>query len=88
MMFSNTAMTVEKLAKVMNRKNSVPHRRPPAMFVKTLGKVIKIKLGPASGEMPKEKQAGKMISPAQTATKVSSTQIRAASPGRVKRRSM
>ena len=42
----------------------------------------------ASGEMPKEKQAGKMISPAQTATKVSSTQIRAASPGRVKRRSM
>mgnify|MGYP006990180149 CR=1 FL=1 len=29
--FSKTAMTVEKLAKVMNRKNSVPHRRPPAM---------------------------------------------------------
>ncbi len=54
------------------------------MFVKTLGSVMKIKLGPASGEMPKEKQAGKMISPAQTATKVSSTQIRAASPGRGK----
>ena len=88
MRFSNTAMTVEKLAKVMNRKNSVPHSRPPAIFVKTLGSVMKIRLGPASGAMPKEKQAGKMISPAQTATKVSSTQMRAASPGRVKRRSI
>ena len=88
MIFSNTAMTVEKLANVMNRKNSAPHRRPPAMFVKTLGSVMKIKLGPASGEMPKEKHAGKMIRPAQTATMVSSTQMRAASPGRVKRRSM
>ena len=29
------------------------------MFVKTLGSVMKIKLGPASGEMPKEKQAGR-----------------------------
>ena len=52
MMFSNTATTVVKLANVMNRKNSVPHTRPPAMPVKTLGRVMKIRLGPASGETP------------------------------------
>jgi len=86
--FSNTAMTVEKLANVINRKNSVPQMRPPSMLINTLGSVIKMRLGPASGEMPKEKQAGKMISPAQMATKVSSTQMRTASPVRVKRRSM
>ena len=47
--FSNTAMTVEKLAKVINRKNNVPHRRPPAIFTKTFGNVTKISDGPASG---------------------------------------
>ena len=86
--FSNTAMTVEKLANVMNRKNSMPQMRPPIMLMNTLGSVMKIRLGPASGEMPNEKHAGKMMSPAQMATKVSSTQMRTASPVRVKRRSM
>ncbi len=38
---------------------------------KTLGNVIKIKLGPLSGLIPKEKHAGKIINPATTATNVS-----------------
>ena len=37
----------------------------------TLGRVIKIRLGPESGCMPTEKAAGKMINPASIATKVS-----------------
>ena len=31
-MFSNTAITVEKLAKVMKRKNRLPHRMPPSYY--------------------------------------------------------
>ena len=31
-MLSKTAITVVKLAKVIKRKNSAPHRRPPLMF--------------------------------------------------------
>ena len=50
--FSNTAMTVEKLAKVMNRKNSVPHSRPPFILTNTLGRVMKISDGPESGLTP------------------------------------
>ena len=50
--FSNTASTVEKLAKVINRKNSVPHRRPPSILTKTLGSVWKMREGPASGWTP------------------------------------
>ena len=50
--FSNTASTVEKLAKVMNRKNRVPHRRPPSILTKTLGSVWKMREGPASGWTP------------------------------------
>ena len=37
----------------------------------TLGSVIKIRLGPASGCMPTEKAAGKIMKPANTATNVS-----------------
>ena len=44
--------TVEKLAKVMNRKNRVPHRRPPSILTKTLGSVWKMREGPASGWTP------------------------------------
>ena len=40
--FSNTAMTVEKLAADMNKKNSIPHTRPPAMLANTFGRVMKI----------------------------------------------
>ena len=86
--FSNTAMTVEKLAKDMNRKNSEPHSRPPAMPVNTLGRVTKMRDGPASGVTPKEKQAGKMMRPLASATRVSSPQIRAASPARALSRLM
>ena len=82
-MFSNTASTVEKLAKIMNRKNSAPQKRPPAMLMKTGGRVWKIREGPLSGVTPKVKQAGKMMVPAISATKVSSAQMRTASPGRV-----
>ena len=45
-MFSNTASTVEKLAKIMNRKNSAPQTRPPAILTKTFGRVWKISDGP------------------------------------------
>ena len=74
-MFSNTAITVEKLAKVMKRKKRLPHRMPPFMFTKTLGKVIKIRLGPEFTSMPKQKQAGKIMIPDIIATKVSRKQI-------------
>ena len=40
--FSNTARTVDKLAKIMNRKNSAPQNRPPAIWLKMLGRVTKI----------------------------------------------
>ena len=82
MMFSNTARTVEKLAKTMNRKNRVPHRRPPAMLTKTLGRVSKMRDGPWLGSTLKEKQAGKMIMPDMRATKVSRAQMRTDSPVR------
>lgn len=74
-MFSNTAITVEKLAKVMKRKKRLPHKMPPFMFTKTLGKVIKIRLGPEFTSMPKQKQAGKIMIPDIIATKVSRKQI-------------
>ena len=45
-MFSNTASTVVKLAKVRNRKNRAPHSRPPVMLTNTRGRVIKIRDGP------------------------------------------
>ena len=81
-MFSNTASTVDKLAKIMNRKNSAPQKRPPAMLTNTFGSVWKINAGPLPVSMPKEKQAGKMMTPAIRATNVSSAQMCTASPGR------
>ena len=47
--FSNTAVTVEKLAKVMNRKNRSPHILPPVMLINTHGSVTKISDGPSAG---------------------------------------
>ncbi|CDB62494.1 unknown [Clostridium clostridioforme CAG:132] len=47
MMFWNTAMMVEKAAKDINRKNSVPQILPPAIWLNTLGRVMKIRDGPA-----------------------------------------
>ena len=44
---------------------------------------MKMREGPLSGSTPKEKQAGKMMSPAISATKVSREQMRTASLVRV-----
>ena len=52
MMFSKTASTVESAAKAMNRKNRLPHSRPIAMLAKMLGRVMKIRLGPAVWSTP------------------------------------
>ena len=52
MMFSNTAMIVEKHAKVINRKKNVPQILPPGIWIKTFGSVIKISSGPAPGLIP------------------------------------
>ena len=49
--FWNTAITVDMAAKDMNRKNSPPQILPPAMWLNTLGRVMKISDGPASGWM-------------------------------------
>ena len=46
-MFSNTASTVLIAANIMNRKNSEPHQRPPAMFANTLVIASNSRLGPA-----------------------------------------
>ena len=45
-MFSNTASTVERLAKIINRKNSAPQKRPPAMLANTFGRVWNIREAP------------------------------------------
>ncbi len=71
MMFSNTAMTVDRAAKAMNRKNRVPQNCPPHICWNTLGRVMKARPAPLSGCTPKAKQAGKMMRPAMRATKVS-----------------
>ena len=82
MMFSNTAMTVEKLAKVMNRKNSAPQSLPPAIFTNTLGRVTKIRLGPAAGFHAVAEAGGEDDHDRDIrATKVSRPQIRAAFTG-------
>ena len=80
MMFSKTASTVENAANAMNTKNRLPHRRPPAMWLKMLGRVTKMRFGPLSGDTSNAKHAGKMIRPAVNATKVSSTATLTASP--------
>ncbi len=49
MRFSNTATTVVIAAKLMNRKKSVPHRRPPTMLLKIFGRTTKISPGPWAG---------------------------------------
>ena len=81
-MFSNTAMTVVRAAKDMNTKNRAPHSCPMGISLNTLGRVMKIRLGPESGATSKAKQAGKMMSPAVSATQVSRVATRTASPAR------
>lgn len=45
--FSQTPRTVDIAANIMNRKNSVPHRRPPAILLNTVAIVSNRRLGPA-----------------------------------------
>ena len=71
MMFSNTAITVEKAAKAMKMKKQLPQIRPPGIFAKIFGKVTKISFGPWSGLTPNAKHVGKIINPDTTATNVS-----------------
>ena len=71
---------VESAAKDINRKNKLPQILPPAIFANTVGRVTKIKLGPESGVIPYVKQAGKIISPEETATNVSRQAIFTLSP--------
>ncbi len=80
MRFSNTAMMVDRAAKLINTKNSVPHSCPSGIWLNTLGKVTNTSDGPWSGATAKAKQAGKIMRPARMATSVSSPQMRRASP--------
>ena len=50
--FSNTAITVEKLANVINRKNREPQILPPAIFTNTFGSVTNISFGPEVTSTP------------------------------------
>ena len=79
-MFWNTARTVEIAAKLINKKNNVPQILPPGIFANTWGRVINNNEGPAPGLIPYVKHAGKIIRPADIATKVSRTAILTLSP--------
>ncbi len=83
-MFSHTASTVDSAANTINRKNSDPHQRPPAMWLNTVAIVSNSRLGPALTSTLNVKQAGKIISPATTATNVSSRMTLTDSPSSVR----
>ena len=92
-MFSNTAITVENDAKIMNTKNRVPITRPPGIVLKMLDSVVNRNVAPtleASAVTPllNAKQAGKMMRPDISATNVSRPVIVNASPSRLRSRSM
>lgn len=55
-------------ARKRSRKNSDDHTAPPGSWLKMNGSTSNTKVGPASGDIPKEKTAGKMITPASIAT--------------------
>ena len=80
MIFWNTAIMVESAAKDMNRKNSAPQNLPPFMALNTLGRVTNTRPGPYPGLTLKAEHAGKMISPAMSATMVSRIVMLTASP--------
>ena len=81
-MFSNTAITVESAANDMNRKKNDPTTRPATgpIALNTFGSETNARPAPEEGSTPKAAQAGKMMSPAAMATKVSSPITRRASP--------
>ena len=80
MMFSNTAMTVDSAANVMNTKNSTAHSWPNGISLNTLGSVMNTRPGPEPGSTPNAKHDGKMTRPAISATSVSRPATRTASP--------
>ena len=80
MIFSNTAISVVIAANPMKRKNSAPQSLPPLIFAKMFGRVTNSRPGPDPGFTPYAKHAGKMISPAMSATEVSRAMTRIASP--------
>ena len=49
---SHTASTVDKAANTINRKNRVPHQRPPFMWLNTVAMVSNSRLGPALTSTP------------------------------------
>ena len=50
--FSQTPSTVDSAANTMNRKNSAPHQRPPAILPNTPAIVSNSRLGPAVTSSP------------------------------------
>ena len=81
-MFSSTAMTVVRAAKLMKIKKSMPHSWPPGILLNTLGRVTNTRPGPEPASTSKAKQAGKMMRPAMSATNVSSSKMWMDSPVR------
>jgi hypothetical protein len=79
-MFSNTAKTVDIAANVINKKKKLPHTRPNGILLNICGKVTKMRLGPESTSTPYVAHAGKIISPATIATKVSKSKTFTDSP--------
>ena len=64
--------TVEVIeAMKRRRKKRVDHTIPPGSFINMWGSTSNTSVGPASGESLKEKTAGKIIIPANTATEES-----------------
>ena len=61
---------MERAAKLINTKNKLDQIRLPAMLLKIFGMVINKSSGPAPGFTSYAKQAGKIISPEEIATKV------------------
>ena len=62
--FSNTAMMVDRAAKLMKMKNRVPKIRPPAIWLKILGRVTNTSPGP-SGIYLESKAGGENDQPGQ-----------------------
>ena len=83
--FSNTAVTVDIAAKIINKKKSVPHNPPKGIWLNTFGSVSKISPGPPITPpfTGNANAAGITISPAMNATPVSRAAIETDSPKRL-----
>ena len=78
--FWKIAITVERAAKDMNKKNNATHNCPKNMWLNIFGNVTNISFGPCDGSTPNAKHAGKIMKPAMIATSVSSPSTCNASP--------